>query len=338
MAKETTYEEIARDLKNRIYKPVYYLMGEESYYIDRISEYIAQTVLNENEKEFNQTILYGADTDIATIINAAKRYPMMSKYQVVIVKEAQGVKNIDELSYYLQKPLESTILVLCHKHGVLDRRKKLAAEIEKVGVLFESKKIKDTQLAGFITSYLKRKSIEIEPKASEMMAEFVGTDLSRMAGELEKLIITLPKGQKRITPEQIEQNIGISKDYNNYELRNALIIKDVFKANQIIKYFEENPKTNPLQMTLSVLFNFFSNLMLAYYAPEKSEQGIAAQLGLKSPWQSKDYLAAMRKYSGVKVMQIIGEIRYCDAKSKGVGNSSLGDWELLRELVYKILH
>ena len=338
MAKETTYEEIARDLKNRIYKPVYYLMGEESYYIDRISEYIAQTVLNENEKEFNQTILYGADTDIATIINAAKRYPMMSKYQVVIVKEAQGVKNIDELSYYLQKPLESTILVLCHKHGVLDRRKKLAAEIEKVGVLFESKKIKDTQLAGFITTYLKRKSIEIEPKASEMMAEFVGTDLSRMAGELEKLIITLPKGQKRITPEQIEQNIGISKDYNNYELRNALIIKDVFKANQIIKYFEENPKTNPLQMTLSVLFNFFSNLMLAYYAPEKSEQGIAAQLGLKSPWQSKDYLAAMRKYSGVKVMQIIGEIRYCDAKSKGVGNSSLGDGELLRELVYKILH
>ena len=338
MAKETTYEEIARDLKNRIYKPVYYLMGEESYYIDRISEYIAQTVLNENEKEFNQTILYGADTDIATIINAAKRYPMMSKYQVVIVKEAQGVKNIDELSYYLQKPLESTILVLCHKHGVLDRRKKLAAEIEKVGVLFESKKIKDTQLAGFITSYLKRKSIEIEPKASEMMAEFVGTDLSRMAGELEKLIITLPKGQKRITPEQIEQNIGISKDYNNYELRNALIIKDVLKANQIIKYFEENPKTNPLQMTLSVLFNFFSNLMLAYYAPEKSEQGIAAQLGLKSPWQSKDYLAAMRKYSGVKVMQIIGEIRYCDAKSKGVGNSSLGDGELLRELVYKILH
>ena len=338
MAKETTYEEIARDLKNRIYKPVYYLMGEESYYIDRISEYIAQTVLNENEKEFNQTILYGADTDIATIINAAKRYPMMSKYQVVIVKEAQGVKNIDELSYYLQKPLESTILVLCHKHGVLDRRKKLAAEIEKVGVLFESKKIKDTQLAGFITSYLKRKSIEIEPKASEMMAEFVGTDLSRMAGELEKLIITLPKGQKRITPEQIEQNIGISKDYNNYELRNALIIKDVFKANQIIKYFEENPKTNPLQMTLSVFFYFFSNLMLAYYAPEKSEQGIAAQLGLKSPWQSKDYLAAMRKYSGVKVMQIIGEIRYCDAKSKGVGNSSLGDGELLRELVYKILH
>ncbi|WP_368351185.1 DNA polymerase III subunit delta, partial [Phocaeicola dorei] len=317
MAKETTYEEIARELKNRIYKPVYYLMGEESYYIDRISEYIAQTVLNENEKEFNQTIVYGADTDIATVINAAKRYPMMSKYQVVIVKEAQNIKNIEELAYYLQKPLDSTILVLCHKHGTLDRRKKLAAEIEKVGVLFESKKIKDAQLPGFISSYLKRRSVEIEPKASEMMAEFVGADLSRMAGELEKLIITLPREQKRITPEQIERNIGISKDYNNFELRNALVAKDVFKANQIIKYFEENPKTNPLQMTLSVLFNFFSNLMLAYYAPDKSEQGIANQLGLKSPWQSKDYMAAMRKYSGVKVMQIIGEIRYCDAKSKG---------------------
>ena len=311
MAKETTYEEIARELKNRIYKPVYYLMGEESYYIDRISEYIAQTVLNENEKEFNQTIVYGADTDIATVINAAKRYPMMSKYQVVIVKEAQNIKNIEELVYYLQKPLDSTILVLCHKHGTLDRRKKLAAEIEKVGVLFESKKIKDAQLPGFISSYLKRRSVEIEPKASEMMAEFVGADLSRMAGELEKLIITLPRGQKRITPEQIERNIGISK---------------------------ENPKTNPLQMTLSVLFNFFSNLMLAYYAPDKSEQGIANQLGLKSSWQSKDYMVAMRKYSGVKVMQIIGEIRYCDAKSKGVGNPSLGDGDLLRELVYKILH
>ena len=338
MAKETTYEEIARELKNRIYKPVYYLMGEESYYIDRISEYIAQTVLNENEKEFNQTIVYGADTDIATVINAAKRYPMMSKYQVVIVKEAQNIKNIEELVYYLQKPLDSTILVLCHKHGTLDRRKKLAAEIEKVGVLFESKKIKDAQLPGFISSYLKRRSVEIEPKASEMMAEFVGADLSRMAGELEKLIITLPREQKRITPEQIERNIGISKDYNNFELRNALVAKDVFKANQIIKYFGENPKTNPLQMTLSVLFNFFSNLMLAYYAPDKSEQGIANQLGLKSPWQSKDYMAAMRKYSGVKVMQIIGEIRYCDAKSKGVGNPSLEDGDLLRELVYKILH
>lgn len=338
MAKEITYEEIARDLKNRHYKPVYYLMGEEAYYIDRISDYIADTVLNEMEKEFNQTVLYGMDTDVETVINAARRYPMMSKYQVVIVKEAQHLKQLENLSYYLQKPLESTILVLCHKQGVLDRRKKLAAEIEKVGVLFDSKRIKEAQLPGFITSYLKRRSVEIEPKATEMMAEFVGADLNRMAGELEKLIITLPKGQKRITPEQIERNIGISKDYNNFELRSALIQKDVLKANRIIKYFEENPKTNPLQMTLSVLFNFFANLMLAYYAPDKSEQGIATQLGLRSPWQSREYLTAMRQYTGVKVMNIIGEIRYCDARSKGVGNPSLSNAELLKELVYKILH
>lgn len=338
MAKETTYEEIARDLKARAYKPVYYLMGEEPYYIDRIANYIEQSVLSETEKEFNQTILYGGDTDAATIINAARRYPMMSKYQVVIVKEAQNVKDMESLTYYLQKPLLSTILVICHKHGTLDRRKKLAAEIEKVGVLFESKKIKEAQLPGFIASYLKKRSVEIEPKASEMMAEFVGTDLSRMAGELEKLIITLPKGQKRITPLQIEQNIGVSKDYNNFELRNALVTKDVLKANKIIKYFSENPKTNPLQMTLAVMFGFYSNLMLAYYAPDKSDQGIAAFLGLKSSWQARDYVAAMRRYSGVKVMKIIGDLRTCDAMSKGVGNSSLSNADLLRELIYKILH
>ena len=336
--KETTYEDIARDLKNRIYKPVYYLMGEESYYIDRISDYIAQTVLTDEEKEFNQTVLYGSDTDVPTIINAAKRYPMMSEYQVVIVKEAQNVKKIEDLSYYLQKPLMSTILVICHKHGVLDRRKKLAVEIANVGILFESKKIKDAQLPGFISTYLKRKSVDIEPKASEMMAEFVGTDLNRMAGELDKLVITLPQGVRRITPEQVEKNIGVSKDYNNYELRSALVARDILKANKIIKYFEENPKTNPLQATLSALFGFFSNLMLAYYAPEKTEQGIANQLSLQPSWKAKDYMAAMRVYSGVKCMQIIGEIRYCDARSKGVDNASISDGDLLRELVYKILH
>ncbi|MBM6806340.1 DNA polymerase III subunit delta [Bacteroides caecicola] len=338
MAKEVTYEEIVRNLRNKVYAPVYFLMGEEDYYIDRISDYIIDTVLTDTEKEFNLTVLYGSDTDIATIINAAKRYPMMSKYQVVAVREAQALRNLDELVYYLQKPLESTILVMCYKHGALDRRKKLVAELEKAGVLFESKKLKDAQLPGFITSYLKRKQVEIEPKASEMMAEFVGTDLNRMAGELEKLVITLPTGQRRITPEQIERNIGISKDYNNFELRNALIEKDVLKANRIIKYFEENPKNNPLQVTLAVLFNFFANLMLVYYAPDKSDRGIAAHLGLRSPWQAKDYENAMKRYTGVKVMQIVGAIRQCDAKSKGVGNSSVSDGELLRELVYFILH
>lgn len=338
MAKEVTYEEIVRDLKNRVYKPVYYLMGEETYYIDKISDYISDTVLTDEEKEFNLTVMYGGDVDVATIVNAAKRYPMMSEHQVVVVKEAQNVKGMEGLSFYLQKPLMSTVLVICHKHGVLDRRKKLAAEIEKIGVLFESKKLKEAQLPGFVASYLKRKSVDIEPKAAEMMAEFVGTDLSRMAGELEKLVITLPPGSRRVTPEQIERNIGVSKDYNNFELRNALVARDVLKANRIIKYFEENPKNNPIQTTLSVLFGFFSNLMLAYYAPEKTEQGIAEQLGLKSTWQAREYMNAMRQYSGVKVMEIIGEIRYCDARSKGVDNVSLENGDLLRELIYKILH
>lgn len=338
MTKVFTYEEIVRDVRNGVYAPIYFLMGEEDYYIDRISEYIVDSVLTEAEKEFNLTVLYGADSDIATIINSARRYPMMSKHQVIMVKEAQNLKNLDELTYYLQKPLMSTVLVFCYKHGMLDRRKKVAAEIEKAGILFESKKLKDAQLPGFISSYLKRKRVDIEPKASEMMAEFVGADLNRMAGELEKLVITLPVGCRRITPEQIERNIGISKDYNNFELRNALIAKDVLKANQIVKYFNNNIKNNPLQLTLSVLFGFFSNLMLAYYAPGKSDQEIASFLGLRSPWQAKDYVAAMKKYSGVKVMQIIGEIRLCDAKSKGVKNSSASNGDLLRELIYFIMH
>ncbi len=339
MAKqEITCDDILKELRAKQYRPVYYLMGEEPYYIDLIADYITDDILTETEKEFNLTVVYGADVDIATVINAAKRYPMMSEHQVVVVKEAQNIRNMEELSYYLQKPLLSTILVICHKHGVLDRRKKLAAEIEKTGVLFESKKVKDAQLPAFITSYMKRKGIDVEPKATAMLADFVGADLSRLTGELEKLIITLPKGHTRVTPEQIEKNIGISKDYNNFELRSALVEKDVLKANKIIKYFEENPKTNPIQMTLSLLFGFFSNLMLAYYAPEKSEQGIANMLGLRTPWQAKDYLAAMRRYNGVKTMQIIGEIRYADAKSKGVGNPSLSDGDILRELVFKILH
>ena len=339
MAKqEITCDDILKELRAKQYRPVYYLMGEEPYYIELIADYITDNILTETEKEFNLTVVYGADVDIATVINAAKRYPMMSEHQVVVVKEAQNIRNMEELSYYLQKPLLSTILVICHKHGVLDRRKKLAAEIEKTGVLFESKKVKDAQLPAFITSYMKRKGIDVEPKATAMLADFVGADLSRLTGELEKLIITLPKGHTRVTPEQIEKNIGISKDYNNFELRSALVEKDVLKANKIIKYFEENPKTNPIQMTLSLLFGFFSNLMLAYYAPEKSEQGIANMLGLRTPWQAKDYLAAMRRYNGVKTMQIIGEIRYADAKSKGVGNPSLSDGDILRELVFKILH
>ena len=338
MAKEITYEDILKDIKNKRFAPIYFLMGEEDYYIDQITDFILENALTETEKEFNLTVLYGLDTDIDTVINSAKRYPMMSERQVVIVKEAQKLLRLEDLTYYLQKPLASTVLVLCYKHGTLDRRKKIVAELAKVGVLFESKSLKEAQVPGFITSYLKRKKVDIEPKASEMMTEFVGTDLSRMVSELEKLIITLSPEQHRITPEQIERNIGISKDYNNFELKNALIEKDLLKANKIVKYFADNPKNNPLQVTLGVLFAYYSNLMVAYYAPQKSDQGVAAYLGLKNPWQAKDYIKGMYNYSGVKVMHIITAIRECDAKSKGLGNSSVSSGELLRELVFLILH
>lgn len=339
MAKqEITCDDVLKELRAKQYRPIYYLMGEESYYINLIADYIADHILSDSEKEFNLTIVYGADTDIVSVINAAKRYPMMAEHQIIIVKEAQNIRNMDELFYYLQKPQPSTILVICHKHGLIDRRKKLAVEIEKKGILFESKKVKENQLPAFIGTYMKQKGLDIEPKAIAMLADFVGTDLSRLSGELNKLTLIIPKNQTRVTPELIEHNIGISKDYNNFELRSALIEKDILKANKIIKYFEENPKTNPIQMTLSLLFGFFSNLMLAYYAPEKSEQGIATFLGLKSVWQSREYKNAMCRYSGIKTMKIIGEIRYADAMSKGVGNSSLSNADILRELIFKILH
>lgn len=333
-----TYEDIAKDIKNGKFAPVYLLMGEEDYYIDRISDYIVEKALDENEKEFNLTIMYGLDTDMASVVNNAKRYPMMSEHQVVVVKEAQNLRSWEELSFYMQKPLTSTILVFCYKHGTLDRRKKIVAEIEKNGVVFESKKLKENLLPGFITTYMKRRKMEIDDTAAQLMAEFVGNDLNRLAGELDKLIITMPKDRNRITPVEIERNIGISKDYNNFELKNALITKDTLKANKIVKYFSDNPKSNPLQPTLALLFNYFSNLMVAYYAPERTENGVAAYLGLKSPWLAKEYIAGMKAYTGVKVMNIITQIRLCDARSKGIGNVSLSAGELLRELVYFILH
>ena len=333
-----TYEDIAKDIKNGKFAPVYLLMGEEDYYIDRISDYIVEKALDENEKEFNLTIMYGLDTDMASVVNNAKRYPMMSEHQVVVVKEAQNLRSWEELSFYMQKPLTSTILVFCYKHGTLDRRKKIVAEIEKNGVVFESKKLKENLLPGFITAYMKRRKMEIDDTAAQLMAEFVGNDLNRLAGELDKLIITMPKDRNRITPVEIERNIGISKDYNNFELKNALITKDTLKANKIVKYFSDNPKSNPLQPTLALLFNYFSNLMVAYYAPERTENGVAAYLGLKSPWLAKEYIAGMKAYTGVKVMNIITQIRLCDARSKGIGNVSLPPGELLRELVYFILH
>lgn len=333
-----TYESIMDELKNRVYRPVYYLMGEEGFYTDRITDYIARNVLNEVEQEFNLSVYYGLDTNIETVISAARRYPMMSEYQVVIVKEAQMMKNIDALINYLRMPLASTILVFAHKNGSLDRRKKIVAELERMAVVLDSKRLRDERLPSFITSYMREKSLVADNKAVLMIAESIGADLSRIASEIDKLSIALSDGEKRVTPELIEEHIGISKEFNNFELQNALVNKDVYKANRIINNFAQNPKKNPMQMTLALLFNFFSNVMMAYYSPEKTERGIAAFLGLKSAWGVEDYLKAMRNYRAMHVMEILHLIRLADAQSKGAEGAALSDYEIMRELIYKILH
>lgn len=334
-----SHRDIINDIRQKNYAPVYLLMGDESYYIDKISEYIADNVLTEEEKGFNQQVIYCTrETNVADIINSAKRYPMMAEHQVVIVKEAQNLLKLEDLSFYVLNPLMSTILVICYKNGSVDRRKKIVAAIEKTGVVYESKKLREGQLPSFITDYVGRKKVGIEERAVFMLVEAVGADLNRMAGELDKLVLTLPPGFNRITPELIEKNIGISKEFNNWELRNAIGEKDVFKANQIINYFNENPKANPPVMTLSVLFNFFSTMMMAFYAPDKSEQGLCQHLEFKSPWQLREYITAMRNYSAMKTMLVIGKIREADAKLKGVGKGNTTDADIMKELIYFILH
>ena len=305
MAKQAvTYDQILSSLKRKEYKPVYMLMGDEAFYIDRISDFIEENVLSEDEKAFNQTILYGKDSSLSEIIMAAKRYPMMSQYQVIIVKEAQHIKNFDDLQFYLQNPLTSTLLVFCHKYGKLDGRKKSTQEIEKKGLLFESKKLFDNQVSGWIESYVKSMNVAIDAKASTMLAEYLGNDLTRIVHEVEKLLITKPKEQNSITPELIERNIGISKDYNNFELVNALTRKEILKSNRIVEYFGKNSKNNPLIVTITVLFNFFSNLLLYHSLKDKSQMNVASELKI-NPYFVKDFQQAATRYNSAKVIQII---------------------------------
>ena len=333
-----TYEEIVRAVRAGNFSPVYYLMGEESYYIDKVSEFIVDSALKEEERDFNLTVCYGADVTADEVVNAAKRFPMMAQRQVVWVREAQNLQGKERLSFYLEHPQPTTVLILCHKYGVLDRRKKLASDIQKAGVLFESKKLYESQLPGFVSAYLRRKGVAMEQNAVMMVCESVGSDLSRLSGELDKLVLALPEGETRIGASFVERHVGISKEFNNFELVSALVAKDVLKVNRIVKYFNDNPKNFSLQLTLSVMFGFFSNLMLAYYAPKRTEEGIA-EWTEQPRWQvGRNILPAMRNYTGVKVMQIIGKLRETDAKSKGVGNTMATPGDLLKELAYFILH
>lgn len=334
-----TYEGIMRDIKERKFAPVYYLMGDEPYYIDKITDYIADTVLRPEERDFNQTVMFGSDVTAAQIADAAKRYPMMSDHQVLIVKEAQNIRNTEALDFYLKSPLASTILVMCHKNGVLDRRKKLASIVEKVGVLFESKKLRERDLPAFIEKYLRAKGAGIDPKSQQLIADAVGADLSRLVGELDKLLIALPENDKRVTPQVVEEQIGVSKDFNAFELRDAIVNRNVFKANQIVKYFNENPKAGSIYSFIPMLFNYFQNLMIAYYCPQRnSPDAVAKWLELRNSWAAKDYMTGMRNYTGRKVMQIVAKIREADAKSKGIDNPNTPSGELMRELIFFILH
>ena len=338
MAKqETTYEQILTDLRKKEYSPIYFLMGEEPYYIDVISDFIQKNVLDDTEKEFDMSVLYGKDVDISTVINAAKRYPMMGAYQVLIIKEAQLIKDWDNFVHYLSNPLKSTILVLCYKYGTPDKRKKWFQEVMKVATVYESAKLRDYEVCSWITKYCKAKNVAIDDKATAMIAEFLGTDLSKLVNELDKLVLTKPADMPRITPELVEKNIGISKDFNVFELQAALINKDVLKANRIVRYFAENKKANPMVMVLSQLFKFFSDLMLYHYLPDKNQGAVASELKI-NPYFVKDYQKASQSFGAWKTMNIITFIRETDARYKGIDNPSTDEGDLMKELIFKILH
>ena len=336
----TSYETTMRDLKARHFSPIYILMGDESYYIDKISDYIAEHVLRPEERDFNQTVVFGSDISASQIVDSAKAFPMMAEKRVVIVKEAQNLKDTEPLVKYFKQPVVSTVLVLCHKNGSIDKRKKIIPAAQVGGaVIFESKKLYERELPVFVTSYFMQHEITVEQKAAQMIADHVGADLHRLTSELDKILISFSEADRMVTPEIVEKEIGVSKDFNAFELRSAIIQRDVYKANLITKYFDNNPKAGSLFSFLPMLFSYFENLMIAFYSPNRSNENALAQfLELRNGWAAKDYLTGMRNYSGMKTMQIISKIREIDAKSKGLDNPNTASSELMKELIFFILH
>ena len=328
---------IVNDIKAGNIKPIYFLMGEESYYIDKLSDYIEDKVLTEDEKGFNQTVLYGRDVTIEDIVSTAKRYPMMAERQVVIVKEAQDLsRTIDKIESYAENPMPSTVLVICYKYKTLDKRKKVTKLLAKNGVVYESKKLYENQVGDWIKRVLAGKKYSIEPKANAMLVEFLGTDLSKINNELEKLQIILPKGST-ITPHHIEENIGFSKDFNVFELRKAIGDKNQLKAYTIADNFAQNPKDNPMVVTTSLVFSFFVQLLKYHGLKDKNPNNVAKVLGV-NPFFLKDYDIALKNYPMRKVSQIVGSLRDIDVKSKGVGANALPQSDLLKEMLFKIFN
>ncbi len=329
-------KQIVTDIRNGIIKPIYFLMGEEPYYIDRISEFIDKNVLAEEEKGFNQMVLYGRDVTIEDIVSNAKRFPMMAERQVVIVKEAQDLsRTIEKLADYVENPQPSTVLVVCYKYKKIDKRKKLYKVVAKNGVIFEGKKLYENQVSDWIRRVLAGAKYNIEPKAAQMLVEFLGTDLSKINNELEKLKLIIPEGSQ-ITADQIEENIGISKEFNNFELRKAIGSRNVIKAHRIINYFAQNPKDNPLVVTISLLYSFFSQVLQYHGLSDKSQRNVASALKI-NPYFVKDYSEAAHNFPMKKVSRIIALLRDADVKSKGVGAANLPQGDILKELLVKVM-
>ncbi len=341
-----TASELTKDIKARKFKPLYLFHGDEPYYIDLFCDMIEGNLLSEGEKSFNQSIVYGRDTDIPAVLNMAKRFPMMADYQLVIVKEAQDMKwgkeaddkkAPDPLLTYLENPLKSTVLVFCYKHGKFDKRKKTYKAIEKNGVVFESTVIYENKVAPWTEDFAREHAYRINPKAAMLIAEYLGNDLSKISNELGKLMLNIPKGSE-ITVEHVQDNIGISKEYNVFELQNALAKRDVLKANRIVNYFGSNPKANPIQMVLGALNTWFTKVLKYHYVSDRSPQNLARELGV-NPFFVKDYDLAAKSFPLAKTFDIISWLREYDLKTKGVDSSAnTDDEDLLRELVFKILH
>jgi DNA polymerase-3 subunit delta len=328
---------ILNDIKGGNIKPIYFLMGDEPYYIDIVSDYIEKNVLSEEEKGFNQTVLYGRDVSVEDIISTAKRYPMMAERQVVIVKEAQDLsRTIDKLESYAENPMPSTVLVICYKYKTLDKRKKTTKVLAKNGLVYESKKLYENQVGDWIKRILASKKYTIEPKANAMLVEFLGTDLGKINNELQKLQIILPKGSA-ITPKDIEENIGFSKDFNVFELRKAIGERNQLKAYTIAENFANNPKENPMVVTTSLVFGFFIQLLKYHGLKDRNPKNVAAVIGV-NPYFLKEYDVALKNYPMKKVSQIVASLRDIDVKSKGVGASSMSNSDLLREMLYNIFN
>jgi DNA polymerase-3 subunit delta len=332
-----TFDQIIKDIEKRIYKPVYFLWGEEPYFIDEITDKIMGTVLSGDEKSFNQTVYYGKDSNIYQITETARRFPMMSNYQVVIVKEAQELKDIKLLSSYVENPLSSTILVFNYKYKKIDKRLKVFKTIDKAGLLFEAKPVYENKINSWIETWLMGHGLQIEPKASMLISENVGAKLSKIVNELKKLQISMPDGQTLVTEQMVEDNIGISREYNVFELQRAIGQKNREKAYRIIFFFGKNTRNYPAVLTLGLLFSYFKKLTILHTLKDKSKNRVASAIGV-SPYFVDEYLLASRKYSLTNVVNIISLLREYDMKVKGVGSGEISEGELMRELVYKIIN